>query len=98
MTLEADDEVGGAQILAEQRARPVRGEVEAGCGAELDRVRECRYAGGVERAERRDVNGQAARRLPEPVLGEHAAEPVARADEDDVEDVVRRAHRTCPSS
>ena len=57
MTLEADDEVGGAQILAEERARPVLGEVEARGRAELDRVRERRYAGGVERAERRDAHG-----------------------------------------
>jgi hypothetical protein len=57
LTLEADDEVCGAQILAEKCARPVRREVEARSGTELDRVRERRDAGGVERAERRDANG-----------------------------------------
>jgi hypothetical protein len=83
--LEPDDEVGVSKVLADERAAPVGGEVDAVCARELDRLRERRH--GVEAQRSVRLNGKAciAGCGAEDAFRKRAAEAVARADEDDLE-------------
>jgi len=95
LSLEADDEVVAAQLAGADAVRAVAGEVEPELFCDRDRLGQRRLRPEVERAQGRDLDGQALSLGGEQRGREGAAEAVPGADEGDAE---RVAQRTCPSS
>ena len=91
--LEADHEVGGAQIVAGQRTGAMGHEVEVVAGSELERLRERVPGGQVHRSEGLDANREPVGVAAEDRFGDRAAEAVAAADDHDVE-LVAHGRRT----
>jgi hypothetical protein len=89
--LEADHEVGVAQVGARERVRPVGHEVEAVARRELERLRERVSGGQVHRPERADADREAVSLAPQDGFRDRAAEAIAAADDHDVE-LVARSH------
>lgn len=83
--LEPDDEIGVPKVLADERAATMAGKVDAVRVRELDRFRERRQRIEAEGAVRLHVNADIAGSGAEDALRKRAPEPVARADEDDLE-------------
>lgn len=95
LALEADHEVGVAQLARADAVRAVGGEVEPELACDRDGLRQRGLGPELERSQRGDLDRKLSGLVLEQRGRERAAEAVPGADEGDAELV---AQRTCPSS